>query len=119
MLSILRLALFVWSLNRSWFDQRRAFFMIRVSVRTTSYSRRLQRMKDVGIDHGTVDAHLLRIARGTLPRTTSGKVQRALCRKLYQEGSLRAIARWDQTLDGVSAFQSSGVQSPQKTALTA
>ena len=37
------------------------------------------------------DVVLLRI--GTLPKTTSGKVQRSLCRGLYLEGSLAVVGR--------------------------
>jgi acyl-coenzyme A synthetase/AMP-(fatty) acid ligase len=30
----------------------------------------------------------------TLPKTSSGKVQRLLCRSLYEEGRLETVAAW-------------------------
>jgi acyl-CoA synthetase (AMP-forming)/AMP-acid ligase II len=33
----------------------------------------------------------------TLPKTTSGKIQRRGCRAQYLKGSLEAIAEWKQT----------------------
>ena len=39
------------------------------------------------------------IRRASLPRTTSGKVQRALCRERYLAGQLRVLAEWARNGD--------------------
>jgi acyl transferase domain-containing protein/acyl-CoA synthetase (AMP-forming)/AMP-acid ligase II/acyl carrier protein len=41
--------------------------------------------------HDVVVDHVVLIASGGLPRTTSGKIQRRRCRQLYLEGSLRTL----------------------------
>ncbi len=48
-------------------------------------------------DH-EVDAHSIVLIRpASLPRTTSGKIQRSLCRKKLLEGDLKIVARWTAT----------------------
>ena len=37
---------------------------------------------------------VLLVKAGTVPKTTSGKVQRQLCRRLFLEGSLQPVATW-------------------------
>jgi len=45
-----------------------------------------------------LDVHEIVLIRPlTLPRTTSGKVQRFICRDQYRQGSLRALARWKRS----------------------
>jgi acyl-coenzyme A synthetase/AMP-(fatty) acid ligase len=41
--------------------------------------------------HEVFARHIALIRPGTLPKTTSGKIQRALARKLWLEGRLEAI----------------------------
>ena len=38
--------------------------------------------------HGVSPAAILLVARGTIPRTTSGKVRRGRCRELFEQGTL-------------------------------
>jgi acyl-CoA synthetase (AMP-forming)/AMP-acid ligase II len=49
--------------------------------------------------HGIQVSAIVLLAPGTLPKTTSGKIQRYACREGLRSGSLHAIARWD-TCDG-------------------
>lgn len=45
--------------------------------------------------HGISPDHILLTRRGVLPRTTSGKLQRQLCRSLFEQNQLQPIiARW-------------------------
>jgi amino acid adenylation domain-containing protein len=38
--------------------------------------------------------HILLIRKGTIPKTTSGKIQRYLCRQALNEGQLHALSEW-------------------------
>jgi acyl-CoA synthetase (AMP-forming)/AMP-acid ligase II/acyl carrier protein len=44
--------------------------------------------------HGLDPAHLVLLRPGTLPRTSSGKVQRNGCRKEWQESTLPVVEEW-------------------------
>jgi len=46
----------------------------------------------VALEHGLSVAALVLIKTGTLPKTTSGKIQRRLCQKHYVEGRLDKVA---------------------------
>ena len=43
-------------------------------------------------------AAVLLVRAGTLPRTSSGKIQRAMCRDLYLAGQLESILQWKKAL---------------------
>lgn len=53
---------------------------------------------------------LLLLSRGSLPKTASGKIQRNICWKLFQEGSLDVIASW--IADSSLPKQSQAVNKP-------
>lgn len=48
----------------------------------------------VALEHGVSLAEIVLIRPATLPLTSSGKIQRRLCRELYQQGALAIVARW-------------------------
>jgi len=48
----------------------------------------------VAEEHGVALQALLLVKPGAVPRTTSGKVQRHLCRRLYLEGGFAPLAAW-------------------------
>ncbi len=49
----------------------------------------------VAAAHGIQLSTIVFLAPGTLPKTTSGKIQRYACREGVRSGSLPTIARWD------------------------
>ncbi|MCP4380582.1 MAG: AMP-binding protein [Hyphomicrobiales bacterium] len=53
----------------------------------------------VAADHDVQPAAVQLLKPGSLPRTTSGKVQRWLCRRHYREDSFRALAKWQARQD--------------------
>lgn len=66
--------------------------------RDANLSDVMRRMRiAVAIEH-EVDVHeIVLIRQASLPRTTSGKVQRFLCRKQYHDGELKELARWGRS----------------------
>lgn len=48
----------------------------------------------LGEQHGVTPYQIRLVASGLVPRTTSGKVRRAECRRLFLAGELRAVAEW-------------------------
>lgn len=53
--------------------------------------------------HGIDPAHIILIRPGSLPRTSSGKVQRRACRKAWQDGQLPILAEWNAPNQAPSA----------------
>src|SRR6185369_10489957 len=54
---------------------------------------------------------------GTVPKTTSGKVQRQLCKRLFQEGRLDPVAEWRAgTADAVLVPEEETPESPEALA---
>ena len=49
-------------------------------------------------EHGIQLSQIVLVPAGALPRTTSGKIQRYLCREALRSGSMEAIARWEAPL---------------------
>lgn len=45
-------------------------------------------------EHHWAPHEIVLIEAGTLPKTTSGKIQRLLCRELYLQGGLRIVRQW-------------------------
>jgi acyl-CoA synthetase (AMP-forming)/AMP-acid ligase II len=46
--------------------------------------------------HGLKPHALLLLPPGTMPKTSSGKLRRPLCRQLFLDGRLPVLARWDE-----------------------
>ena len=49
----------------------------------------------VAAEHGLMLSSVVLLRTRTVPKTTSGKIARAWCRKAYVDGSLSALTRWD------------------------
>ncbi|HLH98948.1 MAG TPA: fatty acyl-AMP ligase [Xanthobacteraceae bacterium] len=69
----------------------------------------------VALDHGVRLFDLVLIRAGTLPRTTSGKVQREQCRKLYVAGTLATIAGATHH-SSLGRYQASAARAPSSAA---
>jgi acyl-CoA synthetase (AMP-forming)/AMP-acid ligase II len=54
----------------------------------------------VSASHGVGVAAIRLLERGTVPKTTSGKIQRRACRAAFLEGTLSAVAAWPATFAG-------------------
>lgn len=50
--------------------------------------------RDVSQEHELAPDAIVLVRFGTLPRTSSGKIQRHACRKMFERGSLKVIAEW-------------------------
>lgn len=50
--------------------------------------------KQIALEHELSIGVIVLIRKGTLPKTSSGKVQRHACREEYLAGTLTALARW-------------------------
>jgi acyl-CoA synthetase (AMP-forming)/AMP-acid ligase II len=48
-------------------------------------------------EHRLSPSHVLLLPPGEIPKTSSGKVRRSECRRLFQEGVLSVIAEWHRT----------------------
>lgn len=48
-------------------------------------------------EHGLQVHEIVLIGRGTIPKTSSGKLQRSACRKAFLEGGLKSVARWSSS----------------------
>ncbi|MCU0977557.1 MAG: AMP-binding protein [Pirellulaceae bacterium] len=63
------------------------------------------------VDEHELDPHALVLIRmASMPRTTSGKVQRNLCRQQFLDGSLNVVAQWSN--DHPRRGQPSGASTP-------
>jgi 8-amino-7-oxononanoate synthase/acyl carrier protein len=50
--------------------------------------------RDVSLQHDLPPEAVILVRYGTLPRTSSGKIQRHACRELFARGSLKVVAQW-------------------------
>ncbi len=50
--------------------------------------------RDVAAEHDLVVNAIVLVKAGSIPKTSSGKIQRHACHKAYVDGTLAAIARW-------------------------
>lgn len=55
--------------------------------------------REVAEEHELEAQAIVLIRRASLPRTTSGKVQRALCRQRYLAGQLKVLAEWTRNVN--------------------
>ncbi len=51
----------------------------------------------VAAEHDLVVESILLLRAGSIPKTSSGKIQRHACRTGYLEGTLQVVARWDSS----------------------
>ena len=61
-------------------------------------------LKQVLEDHEIMLYRVVLIKQATLPKTSSGKIQRSYCRKLLEEGGLAVIAEWNRLDSGHEAY---------------
>ncbi len=62
---------------------------------SVDYSAVMERVREEIADlHGIDVAEILIIKTGTIPKTSSGKIQRAACKALHQDGELRSLSCW-------------------------
>jgi 8-amino-7-oxononanoate synthase len=54
----------------------------------------------VSMEHGIALHRLVLVPRKSIPRTTSGKVQRGLCRQMLERGELTILRDWSSTDSG-------------------
>jgi acyl-CoA synthetase (AMP-forming)/AMP-acid ligase II/acyl carrier protein len=74
----------------------------------------------VAEEHDLEVAGIALIRQASLPRTTSGKAQRRLCRQLYLDGELKTLAQWEITSptsnnngNGAANGRAIGIQRPR------
>jgi len=84
------------------------------AFRRTDLSEVVRQVRRVVIDEHEVDPHAIVLIRQvSLPMTTSGKVQRSLCRQQYLEGTLRVLEFWkNETSLGHTADEASEKSTP-------
>ena len=76
--------------------------------------------KNVALEHELPPDVIVLVRFGSMPKTSSGKIQRHACRDAFLEDSLPVIARWTAWSGGVETAGDSGVvvESPAATATT-
>ncbi len=55
--------------------------------------------KEVAKHHELVLDHVILVRAGSVPKTSSGKIQRGACRRTFLEGNLTIVARWPQVAE--------------------
>lgn len=77
--------------------------------------------REVTLQHDLPPEAVVLVRFGTLPRTSSGKIQRHACRDLFSTGSLKIVAQWkaweldlpeSQPMIAAATFQSSASVAP-------
>ena len=63
-------------------------------------------------DHELDPQAIVLIRMASLPRTTSGKVQRNLCRQQFLDGSLNVVAQWTSTVQGALCLRATSRPQP-------
>lgn len=61
----------------------------------------LQAARAIAFRHGVAARALAFIAPGTLPKTSSGKIQRTEARKIYEQGQITTLYHWDNSVQVV------------------
>ncbi|MDR2153654.1 MAG: condensation domain-containing protein, partial [Burkholderiaceae bacterium] len=93
----------------------------RKTARTETLAARV--MADLAEQHELTELHALVLVKpGQIPRTSSGKIQRLQCRRLYLQGQFQPLWHWQRpTPSPPSAEQKrpSGLMTPTETALAA
>jgi acyl carrier protein len=78
----------------------------------------IRAIRSAVVEEHEIDPHAIVLLRpGALPLTSSGKVQRNLCRELFASGQLEELTRWEQQGDIRSAQdEAEGSAQPADTA---
>ena len=71
--------------------------------------------RSVTQNHGLAPYAIVLLKRGAIPRTSSGKVQRHVCRDLFIEGSLEPVAQWRELLRATEEGSSARSINPAQT----
>ena len=79
---------FAWELASGEVDREEAVFSLR---------------RALAAEHGLDLQAIALVRKGTLPRTSSGKVQRHACRQRFLEGGLQEVSRWTASAPGAEA----------------
>ncbi|MCF3650819.1 type I polyketide synthase [Synoicihabitans lomoniglobus] len=70
----------------------------RTHLRKFDHDAVVSSLRSAVASHHELPVHrLVFLKPASIPKTSSGKIQRALCRRLLQEGELKIIAEWVQT----------------------
>ncbi len=85
-------------------DQERLAFAWELANRATDPEEAMAALRQaIALEHG-LDVHaIVLVRRGTIPRTSSGKVQRHACRTMFLEGGFQEIACWTAPEERVPA----------------
>jgi acyl-CoA synthetase (AMP-forming)/AMP-acid ligase II/acyl carrier protein len=77
--------------------------------RDADWDQVVQTIRRAVVEHHEIDPHAIVLIRQTsLPITSSGKVQRTLCRQQYEAGELKVVHAWTNPAASAAAAQSSG-----------
>ncbi|TAE32047.1 MAG: fatty acyl-AMP ligase [Cytophagales bacterium] len=69
--------------------------LTRTALRQVDYTTEFdQILRQVTLCHELTPYEIILTAPGSVPKTTSGKVQRRACRTLFLEGQLHVVSRW-------------------------
>ncbi len=84
--------------------EERVIVAVELDARAEVTAESLQTLERVARDavwnqHGLTLEHVVPIAAGTLPKTTSGKVQRLACRDAFESGALQRVGIVSQAAD--------------------
>lgn len=72
----------------------------------------LQGARAIGFRHGISAKALVFIAPGTLPKTSSGKIQRTEARKIYEAGNITTLYTWDNSAQVIKSSQAKNMARP-------
>jgi amino acid adenylation domain-containing protein len=90
-----------------------------VLVEINSVNRKQSKLEEIGNEvlsavsrsFGLTISHLLLVRRGTIPRTTSNKIQRSQCREQFLRGGFTPLARWNSDAE-IAAVVRGGLAEP-------
>jgi amino acid adenylation domain-containing protein len=78
-------------------DEERLVIVKELSRKTENTDFLIKRVREAVAREHEIQAYaIVLITKGSIPKTTSGKIQRHECRKLYQAGRLAVIAEWHE-----------------------
>ena len=71
--------------------------------------------REVAEDHQLQIHSIVLIKPGSIPKTSSGKIQRQACRDAFLENALETVARWQESPDSQSQSQPLRIIQPENT----